>query len=719
KHSNVKVNTTNQFCDEHAIKSINTKNIVIYRCTDLREWYERHVIEPTLMSLEEFQEQEEYANRKLSYPHYRTVLNLASIEFPMTLKDIFRFECLNDVSVNDIKNKQSRINYLQDPRNDSLSHFAWIKKSVPSREITIHQNGTRNSSAIGLRENERLRYPTVERGQQWLEFRNHCNKERVPFIIYADLCAECVLRRTQPDRENVSSYTYQQHEVFNIGYYVISVFARQLQDLAHRVKNIVFINVLMETLSKEQWEAYCSATHIKEIATAYDENVDVLPITKEKYISFARHVKDTTERAENDVLLLADIFENFHESYVASYLDRTLLYYTLPGFTASTRPTHLPFCSTCDKPSGKARISRNLQLNTNFRTCAKNNFEKNLYKLMNNAIFDNTMENVCVFDISKVCLYEFHQKYMLLLFRNKCKFMYTDTDSLIYRVEYEDVYEIMKRDIARFDRNTRCLNKEIEMTRRQSCIRMIQQRIELKNVNTIENEKNRTYRTFFDVQMDACRKQNFTQQEIHNNVITMLLTASDSISITMNFVIFMLANFPEKVYQELLNIYGTETIKSASIKYDDLQHMHYLDRVIKETLRIFPPAPLIGRQITKDLKIGEVVLPKGADIIIGILKMHRDEEYWSNPMMFDPDRFLPERIKDCHLCYLPFSEGPRNCMGMKYGMMCLKVMIATLVRTFIFKVNKSIEIYQIKLELGVLLSPKKPLKVKIEKRCFQ
>ncbi|XP_018357414.1 PREDICTED: cytochrome P450 3A19-like [Trachymyrmex cornetzi] len=252
---------------------------------------------------------------------------------------------------------------------------------------------------------------------------------------------------------------------------------------------------------------------------------------------------------------------------------------------------------------------------------------------------------------------------------------------------------------------------------------MIQQRIdELKNVNTIKNEKNRTYRTFFDIQMDACRKQNFTQQEIHNNVMTMLLTASDSISITMNFVIFMLANFPdvqEKVYQELLEIYGTKTIKFAPIKYDDLQHMHYLDRVIKETLRIFPPAPLIGRRVTKDLKIGEVVLPKGADIIIGILKIQRDEEYWSNPMMFDPDRFLPERIKDCQLCYLPFSEGPRNCIGMKYGMICLKVMVATLVRTFIFKVNKSIETYQIKLKFGILLSPEKPLKVKIEKRCFQ
>ena len=58
---------------------------------------------------------------------------------------------------------------------------------------------------------------------------------------------------------------------------------------------------------------------------------------------------------------------------------------------------------------------------------------------------------MCILDISKVCLNEFHHEYMLSLFRNKCKIIYTDTDSLIYRVECEDVYETMKRDIARFD----------------------------------------------------------------------------------------------------------------------------------------------------------------------------------------------------------------------------------------------------------------------------
>ncbi|KYN07979.1 hypothetical protein ALC62_01044 [Cyphomyrmex costatus] len=149
-----------------------------------------------------------------------------------------------------------------------------------------------------------------------------------------------------------------------------------------------------------------------------------------------------------------------------------------------------------------------IELNTKFRTLAKNDFEKNLYKLMNNAVFGKTMENVrdrvdvklltkwvgrygaeamiakpnfhsssifsenlvaielrklevkfdkpiyvgmCILDISKTCLYEFHHEYMAPLFRENCKIMYTDTDSLIYHVECDDVYEIIKRDINRFD----------------------------------------------------------------------------------------------------------------------------------------------------------------------------------------------------------------------------------------------------------------------------
>lgn len=68
--------------------------------------------------------------------------------------------------------------------------------------------------------------------------------------------------------------------------------------------------------------------------------------------------------------------------------------------------------------------------------------------------------------------------------------------------------------------------------------------------------------------------------------------------------IFYLFLYKEKVYKELEEIYGTKTPISAPIKYDDLQHMHYLDRVLKETMRLFPAIPIIGRELTEDMKIG-------------------------------------------------------------------------------------------------------------------
>ncbi|XP_020299060.1 uncharacterized protein LOC109863242 [Pseudomyrmex gracilis] len=122
-----------------------------------------------------------------------------------------------------------------------------------------------------------------------------------------------------------------------------------------------------------------------------------------------------------------------------------------------------------------------IELNTRFCANATNEFTKDLYKLMNNAVFGKKMEDVrnrsvfaedlvaielrrlevlfnkplyvdmCILDISKTCLYEFHYDYMAPLYGDDCKILYTDTDSLIYHIKCEDVYENMKRDIARFD----------------------------------------------------------------------------------------------------------------------------------------------------------------------------------------------------------------------------------------------------------------------------
>ncbi|XP_029164213.1 cytochrome P450 4C1-like isoform X2 [Nylanderia fulva] len=230
------------------------------------------------------------------------------------------------------------------------------------------------------------------------------------------------------------------------------------------------------------------------------------------------------------------------------------------------------------------------------------------------------------------------------------------------------------------------------------------------------------HRAICDMLLKKSNKESFTHDDIHDNVLTMLVAASDTIAITINFATFMLANFPEiqeKAYQELLGIYGLESPKFASIKYEDLQYMDYLDRVIKETMRLFPAVPLIARQLTEDLRLGEFILPKDADIIIALGKVLRNKKYWPNPLMFDPDRFLPERLGNTYWdYYIAFSNGPRSCIGMKYTMISTKVILATLIRTFVFKVDKSIAIDKIKLNFDILLSPTEPLKVKLERREF-
>ncbi|KYN28157.1 hypothetical protein ALC57_02429 [Trachymyrmex cornetzi] len=96
-----------------------------------------------------------------------------------------------------------------------------------------------------------------------------------------------------------------------------------------------------------------------------------------------------------------------------------------------------------------------IELNTRFRMLANNEFEKNLYKLINNAVFGKLNKPIyigmCILEIAKLRLYEFHYEYIIPLYRDTCKILYTDTDSLIYLLECENVYEDIKRDIARFD----------------------------------------------------------------------------------------------------------------------------------------------------------------------------------------------------------------------------------------------------------------------------
>ncbi|XP_066592042.1 cytochrome P450 4C1-like [Prorops nasuta] len=241
----------------------------------------------------------------------------------------------------------------------------------------------------------------------------------------------------------------------------------------------------------------------------------------------------------------------------------------------------------------------------------------------------------------------------------------------------------------------------------------------LKGCDNIADKNNKM---FLDHLIELTKDGNkFTDQEIREEIDTMLLAGSDTSANVNMFTLLMLACHPEiqeKVYQELYDIYGSSDPVVDPVKSEDLQRMDYLERVIKESMRLFPVAPLIFRRLTGDIVLDDgTILPSGSSIGIIIYKVHRDEKYWNEPLKFDPDRFLPVNSVNRHpYTYIPFSGGSRNCLGMRYAMMSMKVLIATILRTYALRKDEIIPISSIKLKFQIILRPVKPVTIRIEKR---
>lgn len=109
--------------------------------------------------------------------------------------------------------------------------------------------------------------------------------------------------------------------------------------------------------------------------------------------------------------------------------------------------------------------------------------------------------------------------------------------------------------------------------------------------------------------------------------------------------------------------------------------------LFSETLRLYPSVPVLERRAFRDYKIPghDVVIPKGMKVQVPAFAIHRDERHYPDPEVFDPDRFHPEEVAKRHICtFLPFGEGPRICIGLRFGMMQSRVGLATILSKFRF-----------------------------------
>ncbi|XP_037052057.1 cytochrome P450 4d1-like [Bradysia coprophila] len=218
--------------------------------------------------------------------------------------------------------------------------------------------------------------------------------------------------------------------------------------------------------------------------------------------------------------------------------------------------------------------------------------------------------------------------------------------------------------------------------------RVIQERrqkfVAQSSTDTVDKKFTQTTKTFLDILLQGeIDGKPLSNLDIREEVDTFMFEGQDTTSSALLFCFFSLARYPEiqqKCFQEIRNVLGDN--RSAAT-CNDLNNLRYLDLVIKETLRLYPSVPLIGRLLSEELTIGNCIYPKGTNLGFSPVILGRNPELFQNPQEFRPERFLEDTINEKYtFSYLPFSAGPRNCIGQKFAILELKAVLSKVLSYF-------------------------------------
>ncbi|CAL1292652.1 unnamed protein product [Larinioides sclopetarius] len=210
------------------------------------------------------------------------------------------------------------------------------------------------------------------------------------------------------------------------------------------------------------------------------------------------------------------------------------------------------------------------------------------------------------------------------------------------------------------------------------------------------------------------KKRCMTDDEIESSAFTVLLAGYETTSTALAFTTYLLAkhqDVQENLYQEIKDLIE----RGQKLEYATVNKLPYLDKVLNESMRMYPPVHLFtNRYALEDVQYDDIQIPKGTLIQAPVYLMHHDPEFWSEPEIFDPERFSTKPNSE-GITYLPFGVGPRNCLGMRFAQLESKLALANMI--YKFKINLD-EKQQDGLEILCrirFLSPAK-VRVKLEQR---
>jgi len=168
-----------------------------------------------------------------------------------------------------------------------------------------------------------------------------------------------------------------------------------------------------------------------------------------------------------------------------------------------------------------------------------------------------------------------------------------------------------------------------------------------------------------------------SDRQLRDELMTMLLAGHDTTALTLTYTWFLLSEHPEvetRLHEEVDEIVGDDR---PSIEH--VREFEYLDWVINEAMRLYPPVYAIFRTPTAPVELGGYEVPPSANIMLSQWAVHRSDRHWADPECFEPERFAPERRRDRpRFAFFPFGGGPRHCIGKQLALLEAKLIVATI-----------------------------------------
>ncbi|XP_054163783.1 uncharacterized protein LOC128961559 [Oppia nitens] len=228
------------------------------------------------------------------------------------------------------------------------------------------------------------------------------------------------------------------------------------------------------------------------------------------------------------------------------------------------------------------------------------------------------------------------------------------------------------------------------------------------NEETEVNEDNESY--------IQTHNKTISEDEMIAQCVLFFFAGYETTTTTLSFASHLLAENPDsqqKVYNEALSVFGSESI----IDFEAIERLEYLNAVISETLRLYPPAIRVERQASRDLTLGDknqFKIFKGDVIQVPVYGMHRSAQFFTDPQVFKPDRFLANNQTHHPYSYLPFGAGPRNCVAKRLALMETKMALLYTVYNYKLEIcNKTACPPECYYQLGLIVP--KAVNLKLEK----